>query len=97
MERQSARSLQHAAAFLLSELSDALCAWSAVLPHFATSISIQVVGSQRTDTISHLNRCPPVGDLKPESEKKRLGYKIEVKPVCKSASLWTLGAGPPSF
>lgn len=48
---------RHASALLLSELSDIVCARSTVVSHFATSMSIQVVGSPRTNTIRHLISC----------------------------------------
>lgn len=42
----------------LSELSNALWVLSAVVSHFATSLSIQVVGSVKTNTIHYLIQCP---------------------------------------
>lgn len=79
--------LQHVSAFLLSEPSNALCAWSTVVSHFATSMDIQVVGCQRTDAIHHLNQNPMLRDLKCFARatwiRKTSFHEIEVRPVCK--------------
>lgn len=84
-ESQSAVSHRHASALLVSELSNAVCARNAAVPHFAASMSIQVVGLSE-DRYHPLSKpVSHVADLKPlqkQPESEECHSEMEVKPIC---------------